>query len=44
MQELSVDQVEQVGGGFIVVATLAVIDLALIAYDAYKLDQVVTNS
>lgn len=32
MQELSMEQVDQVGGGFIVIAALAVIDVALIAY------------
>ncbi len=43
MQELSMEQTEQVGGGFIVIAALAVIDVALIAYDAYKLHQVLSD-
>lgn len=39
MQELNSEQIDQVGGGFVVIATLAVIDVALIAYDAYLISK-----
>lgn len=39
MQELNMNEIEQVNGGFILIA-LAVFDVAMIAYDAYKLDHI----
>lgn len=40
MQELSMNEVEQVNGGFIVVVALALFDVGMIAYDAYQLKHI----
>lgn len=38
MQELNMQEVDQVGGGFLFVALLA-FDVAILAYDAYLISQ-----